>query len=402
MSKSQQPDETQHDLRGPMRELREYARDELDVPHSDVKRVAGLVEDEEVLDFLMFAEAVYEPIGDMPLDFWDTELAQEILSNQATRTAAKAVKNGDQATTAYLTGIPSYDSDISGMKAINTLCDWLLHSEQCKVIYAAALMGSGKTDFSLLLLEVIEDHYRRVQKTADVDVPTPEFATNFYAEPPDHVDAEVHEFHNYERFLEWAEKGSSDDERWFIFDEASTELTAQSGANAQDVAEVFAPFVKKMRKMGINMIVIGHDRGDVHPAIRSLASFIDKTGLKTAEIYEGIKQRKPYGHTLSISGIPETGWNFKTDDVAEWEWGDALEDETSEDDLADRDDLVSQDEWREWRNQTIAATYHGTDLSQNDVASAFGVAQSLVSTIVNEYEDMSVQPAPKTPEASAD
>jgi len=36
-------------------------------------------------------------------------------------------------------------------------------SEQCKLIYLAALMGRGKTDFSLLLLEIIHDHFRRVR-----------------------------------------------------------------------------------------------------------------------------------------------------------------------------------------------------------------------------------------------
>lgn len=396
---SGKPDEVEQDLTGPMRELREYARGTLDVDHSDISHVAGLVDDPKVMEFLLFSAEEYQPRGDMPNSFWDTRFAEDIIRRHATDKATKAIQQGDQSSAAYLTGVPSYESDISGLKAINQLSDWLLNSEQCKVIYAAALMGRGKTDFALLLLQIIHDHYERLQQSGH-DAPTPEFACNFYARSPDGVDVDIEEYHNYERFLEWAEQGNSDMERWFIFDEASTELTAQSGANAQDVAEIFAPFVKKMRKMGINMIVIGHDRQDVHPAIRSVASFIDKTGTKTAQIYEGIKRREPYGHRLSLSGIPPTDWIYDTDDVASWEWGDEVVDDT--DPLEDRDDLISEDEWEQWRDERMVALYETTSMSYKDIGDVFGVSKSTAGRRIRELRDsgVDIQPAPATPEAA--
>jgi hypothetical protein len=156
--------------------------------------------------------------------------------------------------------------------------------------------------------------------------------------------------------------------------------------------------------MGINMIVIGHDRGDVHTAIRSVASFIDKSGLKTAEIYEGIKQRDPYGHHLSISGIPPTSWTFDTDDVASWSWGTALEDDDqiSEEELRDCDDLISEDAWKEWRDQRIAAAYYGSDLTQYEVAEIFDLTQSTVASICKQADQEDIQAVPARPAALGD
>ena len=397
-SRSGAPEEVENDLRGPFRELREYARGRLDVSHQDASRLAGIVDDPEIRAGLLFMAREYDPTPDMPSSFWETALARRALKKYGTEAAQRAIEERDQARAAYQTGLPGYERDVSGLQSINQLADWLINSEQCKVIYAAALMGRGKTDFALLLLEVVADHYRRVESTVDVEVPTPELATNFRAQPPDWFEGDVHEFHSYSSLLEWAETGSSDHVRWFIFDEASTELTAQSGANAQQVAETFAPFVKKMRKMGINMIVIGHDRKDVHPAIRSVASFIDKTGLKTAEIYEGIKRREPYGHRLTISGIPETSWTFDTDDVAFWEWDAELGDVDDE----PAPDVDLEEHYREWRDQTISSLVHGTDLRQKDVAEIFGLDPSRVSRIKDDVDPVTVEPAPNSPEALAD
>jgi predicted XRE-type DNA-binding protein len=406
-SNDTRPEEIRDDLTGPMRELREYARGNLDVDHRDISHISGLVDSEEILELLLFAEAEYDPEPGMPPSFWKTQFAQEILKRHASRRATRAINNGNRSVAAYLSGTPSYDSDVSGLQAINTLSRWLIESEQCKLIYAAALMGRGKTDFALLLLEIIQDHYRRIRSTvgSDHEIPRPEFATNFRARPPEGSETTVREIHRFSELLERGERGSSDDVRWFVFDEASSELTAQSGANAQEVAEVFAPFVKKMRKMGINMIVIGHDRRDVHPAIRSVASFVDKTGTKTAEIYEGIKQREPYGHKLSISGIPPTSWRFDTDDVASWEWDARLEDlEGAEDgsELEDRDDLIARDEWLSWRDQRIASIYYGTDLSQRDVAEAFDVSQSTISEACSSVSPEQIESVPAEPRAGAD
>lgn len=372
------------------REAREYARGELDVDHDDVHPIAGLVADDKVRRVLSWMADHYQPSHEeleagLPRDFFETDLARRVVRKHATDQLTRAVREGNGTQTAYMTGLPSYRSDVSGLHAINQLASWLVHSEQCKLVYMAALMGRGKTDFSALMLEVVHDHYRRVAQSVDEAVPTPEFASNFYLEPPSEVDAEVREISHYRDLVAWGEQGSSDDVRWFIFDEASTELTAQSGSNAQDVAETMAPFVKKMRKMGINMVVIGHDKRDVHPAIRSIADFVAKGGTKTASFYAGIKKREPTGHLFDLEGIPPTSWTYDTDDTAEWCWCDEASG-CAVHGAGPVDEGMSEEEWHDEIKRRAARIYveGPEELTLDDVASAMSTdAYSLSTTTVS-------------------
>jgi hypothetical protein len=365
------------------REFREYAKGKLDVDNQ-VHPIAGLGIPKDIREILMFMAESWKPpkhpngnkVDDFPNSFWETKPANEMIRKYATNSATKALHEGNISQLSGIIGEPSYDNDISGLKSTEKLIDWLINSEKCKIIYCAAPPGRGKTDWSLLLLELIEHQYRVAQSMQDSDnIPTPEFATNFSADMPSHIDSKVNEFHNYDDFLEWAETGSSDDVRWFIFDEASTELTAQSGENAQKVAETFAPFTRKMRKKGINLLTIGHDRSDIHPAIRAVASYINKPSLKKVRIYEGIKNREPYGHVLTLDGAPETSLSYDTDDVAEWDWGEGIDDGPSESELADSDSHISESEWRKQRNDWMKAMYESSkDISYKDVGEIFGLS----------------------------
>lgn len=375
------------------RELREYSRGTLDVGHRHIHPHAGLVEDEEVAEVLSFMAEEFDrrqAFGedadeDAPRDFWETDFAEKALRKYGTAKATQAIQDGNLTQAAYLSGLPSYESDVSGMHAINQLAHWLVNDEQCKLIYIAALMGRGKTDMSLLFYQVIHDHYRRVRETlkqegmndALGEFQIPEFAANFAVSTPEVLDVEVRHIDRYDDLVAWGGQGDSDDERWFIFDEASTELTAQSGANAQDVAERFAPFVKKMRKMGINMIVIGHDKGDVHPAIRALADFVAKGSLTKAQFWEGVKKREPVGHLFDVNGIPPTSWSYDTNDTADWDWCDETEESLEQG--------ISHEEFREWRDTRIARIYETCDIGQEDLADAIEMSQSHVTKAVKQY-----------------
>ena len=369
------------DATATFRELREYASGDLDVEHHDVHPIAGLIPDERARSALMFLAENYDPPEKwarndlLPRNFWETDFARRAVNQWGTHVATEAIEQGNLTQASFVTGLPSYKSDVSGLHAINQLVDWLVHSEKCKLVYMAALMGRGKTDLSLTFLEVIDDHFDRLSRSlkqmgmdsAAGEVPRPDFAANFAAEAPG--DTEIREIHDFPTLKEWAETGSSDEVRWFIFDEASTELTAQSGANAQKVAENMAPFVKKMRKMGVDLIVIGHDKGDVHPAVRSLADFVGKTGTKTASFYAGINEREPQGHLFDLAGIPPTSWGFDTDDTADWSWGRSGE----SDDVDDLDDdSMTRDEFERAVKERAGRLYSLTDddVRLKDVARA--------------------------------
>jgi len=151
---------------------------------------------------------------------------------------------------------------------------------------------------------------------------------------------------------------------------------------------MFAPFVKKMRKMGINMVVVGHDRGDIHIAIRSMADFVAKPGVKKAQVFAGVEGRNPVGHMFDLTNIPETSWGFDTDDMAEWSWGSAAEDAEfagfSDNDVKKLTAIHALDVWRE------------TDLSQKEACETVSGENITVSTAMlqsaknNEYENIAV------------
>lgn len=373
-------------------ELVEVGTGELGVEsrRAEIDPDATRVDDREVSDLLVFARQAWERrSGSDEPDFDQTNWAESRIERYQTKTAQRAVRDADLSTMDHMIGKPSYSNDASGLHTVRQFEDFLTGDAQTRPIYLAATMGSGKTDFALSGLEVVEWHYRRARETAKQidgldpsEVPEPEFAANFDVTPS--VDGvEVEHVDNFDDLIAdetgdgWIpQDASSDDVRWLIFDEASTELTAQSGANAQDVAEVMAPFVKKMRKIGVMLIVIGHDRKDVHPAIRSMAQFIDKRGLKRASVYRGIKQRRPVGHMFDLDGIPATTWDFDTDDLAEWSWGSALDDG----DGALDDERMSRTEIKERLAVRAAALYQDSDMSQKQAAKAMSGAEISIST----------------------
>ena len=371
--------------RGLAGELREYARGELaQLDHNDLSRVAGLIDDEDVLDLLLFAKRAYERrrSPDDP-SFWATEWAERRVERYATHKATRAIERGNMSQLAYLLGDLSYQNDISGMHTIRRLEEWLIHDESCRLIYLAGLMGHGKTDWALSMLQTVYWHFERLRETVGEvggepsEVPVPDMAANFRVETPGSVDIEVGLIDNYDDLVDWAECGTSEQERWYIFDEASTELTAQSGANAQNVAETMAPFVKKMRKNGVNMIVVGHDKGDVHVAIRSIADFVAKPGKKAAAVYSGIKNREPVGHRFDLDNIPQTEWDYDTDDMAAWSWGSAL----------DEAEGIDPDEYlRDWRNERIAELYVDDSVDTSDLSKIFGISERHVRRIASESD----------------
>lgn len=363
---------------GAVRELREYSRGEMSVDHSDVHRHAGLIGDTDTREALSFFAEAYNPTDSdieagMPRDFWETPLARRAVRKNATEVATEAIHDANASQAAYFTGLPGYESDVSGLHAIQQLAEWLTIEEQCKLIYVAALMGRGKTDMTCLFGELISDHYRRVGRAVDsgVEVPTPEFAANFHVETPK-KDPNVLQINHQKKLVEWMKEGNSSLERWFFFDEASSELTAQTAGNAMKVIQRLGSLIKKMRKMGVNLVVIGHDKGDVHVAIRALADFVDKPSLKTCKVYSGITNREPVGHKFDASGLPPTAWEFDTDDTADWCWCDDDADEGCPFHTADADD---SDEWTESDYKELLARravrlWQNTDMSQADAADA--------------------------------
>lgn len=375
---------------GPMRELREIVLGNME-SETEISEIAGLVDNDRIREFLVFAQQVYDPTRhpDLPSSFWETKMAKRAVEQYSTETASKAISEGDNATAAYLAAIPNYSRDMSGVDAEDELEDWLCHDDPCKVVYLAALMGRGKTSFAVRCMQAVHRHYSRARKIAEEtdgldpdDVPNPEFATNFRVDVPAEVDWQL--IDNYDDLVEWTEEGSSGDVRWYWFDEASSELTAQDGANAQRVVRLMGSLVKKMRKNGVNMGVVGHDGGDVHVLFRSMADFVHKPELKRVVVYEGITEREPVNPQFSLRGVPDATWGFDTEDMAEWSW------ESDEDEIEVPAGYIPEDDMRDLKYRLLARFYYTTDLSYQKVADRAEVAKGTVSTATDRYDRASL------------
>jgi hypothetical protein len=384
-------------------ELRDYSRGEIgEVDHRDVSHATGLVQDDDVLELMSFAESAYQrrkSPDDPP--FHETNWFQRRAKKYGTKTATRAIRDGNPSQMSYFAGNVGYQNDISGLHTARKLEHWLIHSENCKLIYVAGLMGRGKTDWCCSMFEVIHWYYERLRQEiakyggSPDDIPEPEFAANFEVSPPANPrtsDVNCAHCASYDDLLDWiGEDGSSDDVRWFLFDEASTELTAQSAKTAQDVAEIFAPFVKKMRKDGVNMIVVGHDKGDVHIAIRSMANFVSKPGQKKAEVYRSIKNRNEEGHMYDLDRIPQTTWEYDTDDMATWNWGSAKEDIKDDDDLK-----LDKANLKRVLAKTAADLVEDKDMTQKEAVEAVNrentdISRQMVRKAIDgEYDELTV------------
>jgi hypothetical protein len=371
----------------PLRELREYIAGNLDVEHEHVSP-AALIEDKKTRQAAIFMEQAYEPPknpdgsivdGFPPADkFWETEFAKRILRTHVSDKAARILREGDKDGAASITGLVNHEPDISGMAAVNRLADWLIRPNQVLTLYLAGNQGAGKTDFSLTMLEVVDRYYDRAASLEDVNpdnVPEPDFAANFSVEAAGDTECDL--INTYGGLVEWLDGGNSDQEKWFVFDEASTELTAQSSSNAQKVVEKMNELTKKARKKGLaGWIVVGHDGKDCAPLFRKLADYVHKTDTKKAEFYASVDDREGQGHLFDLTGIPKCTWSYDTDDEATWHWSDG--------DQATGGGGYTDDELRDLRDERMARLYEQVDITQDELADAFDVSRSTVTRAVND------------------
>lgn len=344
-----------------LRELRQYALGELDAGHTHVYPWAGLIEDKEVRDVLAFMQENYEPVEGMPSKFTETKFFKEALRKNATEMATKAILEGDSKRAGYVSGKPGYTNDVSGLLTLQKLEDWLLKAS-ARMVYLVGHMGSGKTDYAHLMMEVVIHRY--AQQGVDVDA-----RTNIES-------SELQTINTYDGLEEWMTTGSTDDEKWFIFDEASSELSGYSQDRAK-VEQLMSSMVKKMRKNGCNMIIIGHTGKDLHADLRRLCDFVKKQSKKTVDAYATVKNGEGSGHIYRLDSVPETTLDYDTEDEAEWDWGDAVAD----------DDGLTEEDLKEWEKYRMGRLYAEVDhLEQPDIAETYDTSESTVSRAYSRYK----------------
>lgn len=364
----------------PSAAAREHARGRIDAAPPEEYPHAGLVRDDtlrRLLDSLMTyydphmaAEMVADdgetPVPEeMPPTADETRLYRHILRRQATGTLSTAVRNGDETTISYFTGAPDTRSDISGLSAISTLESEML--ADAPIIYIFGSPGSGKTNFALLLAELWKKH--REEGEIGTNIRTWDEADEWiprWGALESWIDTQLV---SIEGGVTQAEGAAP---RLFVFDEASSHA-AGHGEQGYETREKLAPLVYKIRKARAGLIIIGHDGKDVHPAIRTMATCVERRQgeLKRAVLWEDVIDRQGRHKIVELAGIPETSYNYDDKEATAWSWtGGEQEEREKEEEIRELAKELSKKEMR--RLAAALATDEVLDLNQSDIGRIIG------------------------------
>lgn len=273
-------------------------------------------------------EAYDGQVDGMPYRFEETGLGKKLRKNEATKTATKAVDEGNISQMKFVSGKQTYNIDATSLHALIALRDRI--SQPAYVQYLFGHMGNGKTDFATLEGELAKRELGyeigsniKSLKEKDEYIKTYGDLLRWLADGQE-----------VESIDEIIEKEIDVTNKLFIFDEASSHASGYAD-DAYETQKKLGVMVKKMRKVQARVIVIGHTGKDIHPDIRRLAECAKKVGKKTIEFYNTVTENgEGKGYKDSISGIPKTNWDsYDTNEITSWDWSEIpadVQEETNE------------------------------------------------------------------------
>lgn len=329
------------------------------------------IEDRGTLSLLNQLARSFDPAEHDELEkVEDSELFRDIFLNETGRTVQKAIQEQNLSAQSAVAGLNGSENDVSGTRRLLDVSEKLVDTE-AYIGYIYGDMGSGKTDFALLLAELWE---RQTGGAVGTNITTLEQA-----------DVEIETFGALEDWL----AGSG--EKLFVFDEASSHASGYAG-DAGSVTSKFRGLLREFRKRNANLLIVGHTGKDVHPDIRRLATdCIHKQGKKQAVFYESVEEGDGEGEKFDIEGIPATEWSFDTNEITTWSWSsEATLDEDRTEDHDGRDDRDEQDDsgggngptLTEDERERIRWLYQEQDASQSDLAEKYEVSQATISRVI--------------------
>lgn len=125
-------------------QAREFLQGELEGKENTwIERYAGLIDDDEVLDWLNYMCSIYQDNG---MDFLETKQARIVLRSAATKTANEAFREGQASQLQGLVGLVHHERDDAG-DAIDEIVDRL--SQEGCIALVVGPPGAGKTATTL-------------------------------------------------------------------------------------------------------------------------------------------------------------------------------------------------------------------------------------------------------------
>ena len=284
---------------------------------SEAYRHAGLIGDNRLRRLMSVAATHYDPAGDptKPGAVEGTKLYNMILQNESTETLTRAIHSQQPQTQSYFVGDPAARSDISGLKALKKMEDMIIRP--APIIYVFGEPGSGKTNISLLFSQL----WKREHEGGEIgtNIRTLEQKDDWlpnYGTLNDWLGENIQE-------IDGGGQTRADDTnpKLFVFDEASSHASGR-GKAGYEAGEKLGPLVYKIRKASAGIIIIGHDGKDVHPAIRTLATVVQRYRgeMKKATVWEDVKDRQGRGKIMELAGVPQTDWNYDDGEATSWSW----------------------------------------------------------------------------------
>lgn len=237
---------------------------------------------------------------EIPTKLKESKFYKDLLKNQTSKYISKAVADSNVSVVKRITGKKIHETDISGLKTLRKMKNRL--KEDVYIAYIMGKMGTGKTDFALLLAEIY-----KYDLNGSVGSNISSCTETKYISELDELKS-------------WLESNSS--HKLFIFDDASNFASGHAKSKAK-VEKKFLDLLRNFRKNKADLIIIGHSGKDIHKEIRShVVDFIKKHdgNKKKASFYSNIKNRELRKLQFTVNNIPETNFDFDTNEKAKWNW----------------------------------------------------------------------------------
>ena len=246
----------------------------------------------------LMAEELGADVEDAPRRAEETRLFRQMFRTSAGMSIDQALRSSDLDRQNAMVGLDS-SSDAGGTSKLIELVGRI---EEGYIAYQFGSMGSGKTDFAILLAELwskMQGDEHRIGSNIE----------SF--ERAEHVC-------RYPVLRDWVREG--DEPTLFVWDEASSSASGYS-SEAHEVMDKFRLLLQSFRKNRCNLLIIGHTGKDVHPHIRRQANdCIHKESKERATVYDEVVEGEGEGEKFSISGIEPTSLRFDTKEMSRWYW----------------------------------------------------------------------------------
>ncbi len=281
-------------------DLKEHVEEVCQKQDRFLNKHTGYIGDSDTRDFLNYFSNEWSTIknDELPENEYESQLFIKVIRKEATDLVSEAIDEGNISQMKYVTGYRNKNKDFSGLDLYKKLIKRVSRDGYISYIYGD--LGSGKTDFALLLSELW-----KIDKDGEIGSNIKSFKEK---------DQEILVF---SELSDWLEKNN--EAKLFVFDEASSYAHGygKQGYNAQNLIHL----LKKFRKYNASLIIIGHTGKDIHPEIRRLSTdVIEKVSKKKAVFYDSIQDGEGRNKQLEIEEIPKTSYRYDTKELTKWKW----------------------------------------------------------------------------------